>query len=335
MISPLSGRFRASPDALATRVGEEIVVVHTRTDKIYVLNRTGARVWELVTGDLGPVEIAERLEGEFEVARERGGRGGRRRPPRDGRGPPDRRAGRWLSLASGRENPPPRAADVRLGGSWIVRWDPTAEARPRVLHVPAPRGEAGLWRTPSGSFVVFDGYLFDRGPGDDGRPASDAALVASCHRRFGEQLFERLRGGFAAAVWDEERRQLSVGRDALGLHPCFYWWSGRVLLVAASIDAILARAEVGAAFDRRVIAEYLQNQTASRAGGRDVLRAGAPAASGPCPAPAGRAGSTCRGTGIRCRRDSRGRARRRSRGSSRCSSGRSRAASRRAATASR
>jgi hypothetical protein len=61
-------RFRASPDALATRVGDEIVLVHTVTDQIYVLNRTGARVWELLCDELDRTEIESRLAGEFDVA---------------------------------------------------------------------------------------------------------------------------------------------------------------------------------------------------------------------------------------------------------------------------
>jgi hypothetical protein len=60
-------RFRASPDALATRVGDEIVLVHTVTDQIYVLNRTGARVWELLCDELDRTEIESRLAAEFDV----------------------------------------------------------------------------------------------------------------------------------------------------------------------------------------------------------------------------------------------------------------------------
>jgi len=62
------GRFRPSPDALATRVGDEIVLVHTGTDQIYVLNRTGARLWELLCADRDRGEIERRLLDEFEVA---------------------------------------------------------------------------------------------------------------------------------------------------------------------------------------------------------------------------------------------------------------------------
>jgi len=60
-------RFRASPDALAARVGDEVVLVHTRTDEIYVLNRTGARVWDLLCDECDPAEIERRLVEEFEV----------------------------------------------------------------------------------------------------------------------------------------------------------------------------------------------------------------------------------------------------------------------------
>jgi len=62
-------RFRASPDALATRVGDEVVVVHTATDQIYALNRTGARVWELLCGELDRAEIEARLGAEFDAPR--------------------------------------------------------------------------------------------------------------------------------------------------------------------------------------------------------------------------------------------------------------------------
>jgi hypothetical protein len=60
-------RFEPSADALATRVGDEVVLVHTRTDQIYVLNRTGARVWELLGAALDRREVAGRLADEFEA----------------------------------------------------------------------------------------------------------------------------------------------------------------------------------------------------------------------------------------------------------------------------
>ena len=60
-------RFRTSADAVAQRLGDEVVLVHIRTDKIFVLNRTGARVWELLCESLDRSAIQARLLAEFEV----------------------------------------------------------------------------------------------------------------------------------------------------------------------------------------------------------------------------------------------------------------------------
>src|SRR4030095_8952403 len=93
-----------------------------------------------------------------------------------------------------------------------------------------------------------------------------AALGASSYARRPAGLVQRLAGAVAVIIWDEARRHLVVGRDPMGLTPCFYWWNGRILLVAASLDAIIARREVGATFHRAVIAEFLQNQISSHQG---------------------------------------------------------------------
>ena len=68
-MSSTPDRFRSSPDALATRVGDEIVLVDLKTDKIYSLNRTAARIWELMCADCDRAEVERRMLEEFDVAR--------------------------------------------------------------------------------------------------------------------------------------------------------------------------------------------------------------------------------------------------------------------------
>ena len=68
-MSSTPARFRSSPDALATRVGDEIVLVDLKTDKIYSLNRTAARIWELMCTDCDRAEVERRMLEEFDVAR--------------------------------------------------------------------------------------------------------------------------------------------------------------------------------------------------------------------------------------------------------------------------
>ena len=65
-------RFRVSPDALATRVDiHEIVLVHLKTDRIVILNRTGSHVWDLLAAGFGPAEIRRRILEEFDVPADR------------------------------------------------------------------------------------------------------------------------------------------------------------------------------------------------------------------------------------------------------------------------
>lgn len=145
-----------------------------------------------------------------------------------------------------------------MSDAWVVRWDTSREDCPSVLCA----SDVAVFDPPSSGFAVFDGYLFDRAELRGDRPASDASLIASAYERWQDALLDKLRGGFALAIWDRERRRLSVGRDAMGLHPCFYWWNGGVLLASPSLDAILARRECRGTFNRVVIAEYLQGCSA-------------------------------------------------------------------------
>jgi hypothetical protein len=57
------------PDVVARRVGNTAVLVHLGSNRIYELNDTGARIWEL-TADGATVEgLVDRLEDEFDVDR--------------------------------------------------------------------------------------------------------------------------------------------------------------------------------------------------------------------------------------------------------------------------
>jgi hypothetical protein len=66
----MPSRFQPSPETVATRVGDEIVLVDLKTDRIYSLNRTAARIWELVCAECDRAEVERRMLEEFEVSRE-------------------------------------------------------------------------------------------------------------------------------------------------------------------------------------------------------------------------------------------------------------------------
>jgi asparagine synthase (glutamine-hydrolysing) len=56
----------------------------------------------------------------------------------------------------------------------------------------------------------------------DASSLTDAALFLHCWRRWGADLFERIEGEFAVAIWNSESRTLVLARDALGQRPLFF-----------------------------------------------------------------------------------------------------------------
>ena len=62
---------RPSPDVVSQELRGEAVLVHLRTNRIYALNATAARIWELLErgGSIGSVR--RQLESEFEVEADR------------------------------------------------------------------------------------------------------------------------------------------------------------------------------------------------------------------------------------------------------------------------
>jgi Coenzyme PQQ synthesis protein D (PqqD) len=62
-----NGRLRPAEDVVARRLGDETVVVNLRTNLIYELNRTGARLWELLADGCDRPELERRLAREFDV----------------------------------------------------------------------------------------------------------------------------------------------------------------------------------------------------------------------------------------------------------------------------
>jgi asparagine synthase (glutamine-hydrolysing) len=108
-------------------------------------------------------------------------------------------------------------------------------------------------------FVVFNGELFDHVERRIELAARGHRLVTHCDTEIiphlwedhHEGLWERLRGQFAVAVWDERRRQLHLGRDRFGIAPLFWSRQGDWLLFASEIKSLLASGLVPARPDRR------------------------------------------------------------------------------------
>jgi len=69
MSKPASGDFAVRPnvDVIAKRLDQQSVLVHIPTNRIFELNETGTRVWEMIGESLNRDQIIRRLVEEFDV----------------------------------------------------------------------------------------------------------------------------------------------------------------------------------------------------------------------------------------------------------------------------
>lgn len=86
---------------------------------------------------------------------------------------------------------------------------------------------------------------------------SDCELIIALYERYGDALFEHLRGMFSFALWDARRRRLLVARDHLGQKPLYYQFDERGFACASEIKALLARTDTRPALDLVALDQYL------------------------------------------------------------------------------
>lgn len=60
-------QLRPNPDVVWRQVGDEVVLVNMKTNLIYSLNSTGARLWELLDSGADRREIEQAMLDEFDV----------------------------------------------------------------------------------------------------------------------------------------------------------------------------------------------------------------------------------------------------------------------------
>jgi len=129
----------------------------------------------------------------------------------------------------------------------------------RLSIVGLADGQQPMHNEDRSASVVFNGELFDHVERRVELAAKGHRLVTHCDTEIiphmweehGEGMFEKLRGQFAIALWDEKRQQLILGRDRFGITPLYWTRQGDWFLFASEIKGLLASGMVPAKADLR------------------------------------------------------------------------------------
>jgi asparagine synthase (glutamine-hydrolysing) len=114
-------------------------------------------------------------------------------------------------------------------------------------------------------FLVCDGHVFNeadlrpalRGKGHTYSQAHSAETLLHLYEEQGIDGFRRVDGQFAAALWDNRRKQLILLRDFLGVRPLYFWNGPQGVAFSSEIKSLLRHSQVPCAVDETAVSQFL------------------------------------------------------------------------------
>ena len=85
----------------------------------------------------------------------------------------------------------------------------------------------------------------------------DAQIVLTAWEKFGDAVWPRLRGPFAAAIWDPRSRVLTLARDHLGLNVVMWHRSEQFFAFASMPKGLFALPDVPRELSEEKFADFL------------------------------------------------------------------------------
>lgn len=152
-------------------------------------------------------------------------------------------------------------------GIWVGKGIALGHARLSVIdltaagHQPMPNEDGSIRIVFNGeiyNFAELRAELSERGY--HFKSHTDTEVVLKGYHCWGEQVFGRLRGMFAIALWDQRNEKLVLARDRVGKKPLFYAWDGDVFLFGSEIKSILVWPDFKREPDYEAIHHYLTLQ---------------------------------------------------------------------------
>ncbi|MFH1838728.1 MAG: asparagine synthase (glutamine-hydrolyzing) [Patescibacteria group bacterium] len=111
-------------------------------------------------------------------------------------------------------------------GLWSVPGAGLAHRRLAIIDL-SDRGAQPMTDTSGEITVVLNGEIYNYNElkqelSADWKSESDTEIILEGYKRWGDGVIDRLRGMFAFALWDNNKKRLLLARDRIGKKPLFY-----------------------------------------------------------------------------------------------------------------
>ena len=150
-------------------------------------------------------------------------------------------------------------------GYWIKNNVGLGHTRLAIIDLTEAAGQP--MTTQDGRYVVvFNGEIYNYreirrelvSGGEVFYSTSDTEVLLLGYRKWGIDILKRLDGMFAFAIWDDDRQELFLIRDRIGIKPLFYAPLQGGLVFASEIKAILAHPELSREINPESVDSYFR-----------------------------------------------------------------------------
>ncbi len=125
-------------------------------------------------------------------------------------------------------------------------------------HQPMSNEDGSLWIVYNGEVYNFQDYVPGlKTRGHQFKSRSDTEVLLHLYEEHGPDVVHKLRGMFAFAIWDNNKQELFLARDRIGIKPLYYTVQAGRILFASEIKAILTDPTVPRRVDEEAFYHYL------------------------------------------------------------------------------
>jgi len=128
----------------------------------------------------------------------------------------------------------------------------------------SPSGHQPMNDSATHNWITYNGETYNfkelrKEIGGDWTSNTDTEVVLRAYGKWGIDAFNRMRGMFALAIWDDRKQTLVLARDSLGIKPLYYYVDKDHFIFASELRALLASGLVPRRLCSAGIDSYLGN----------------------------------------------------------------------------
>ena len=152
-----------------------------------------------------------------------------------------------------------------LDGEGFYIDDVCAFGHRRLAIIDLEKGSQPIYNETKDLVVIFDGFIYNFEElkkelikkKHKFETNCDTEVIVHGFEQWHDDVFKKLRGMFAIAIWDKNNQKLILARDGWGTKPLYYYKNEAVFMFASEIKAFLQHPSFEKEFNEEILASYL------------------------------------------------------------------------------